>query len=98
MLPDASGALVDDGCVICKGKEHSVSKDTLQQLDEPSVCHCLSDFNFRSTSGGVKQTVTEASGEKRILSGSVITDATAAATLNSGGAAIVVASLAGCCT
>lgn len=32
MLPDASGALVDDGCVICKGKEHRVSKDTLQAI------------------------------------------------------------------
>lgn len=32
MLPDASGALVDDGCVICKGKEHKVSKDTRQVI------------------------------------------------------------------
>lgn len=81
-----------------KEKNTKFQKILCRRLDEPSACHCLSDFNFRSTSGGVKQTVTEASGEKRILSGSVITDATAAATLNSGGAAIVVASLAGCCT
>lgn len=81
-----------------KEKNTAFQKILCRRLDEPSVCHCLSDFNFRSTSGGVKQTVTEASGEKRILSGSDVTDATAAATLNSGGAAIVVASLAGCCT
>lgn len=81
-----------------KEKNTEFQKILCRRLDEPSDCHCLSDFNFRSTSVGVNQTVTEASGEKRILSGSVITDATAAATLNSGGAAIVVASLAGCRT
>lgn len=61
-----------------KEKNTAFQKILCRRLDEPSVCHCLSDFNFRSTSGGVKQTVTEASGEKRILSGSDVTDATAA--------------------
>lgn len=61
-----------------KEKNTEFQKILCRRLDEPSACHCLSDFNFRSTSVGVNQTVTEASGEKRILSGSVITDATAA--------------------